>query len=180
MPAPRKALGIKKQRKGYKSQERITELEKRMPEMNKIHQSFAERFAAAARKLQSVVKELESLEIERDAELTLLVGDDDWNKVFTKSFQPFPESIDEQQEYGDNVDGPSLLDVAQMACEMVERAEGVVGEIPYSAESRPLTTHSSRARSSVSIVGHMKGAANACEMVLLMVSMTRGGFRSKS
>lgn len=129
MPAPRKALGIKKQRKGYKSQERITELEKRMPEMNKIHQSFAERFAAAARKLQSVVKELESLEIERDAELTLLVGDDDWNKVFTKSFQPFPESIDEQQEYGDNVDGPSLLDVAQMACEMVERAEGVVGEI---------------------------------------------------
>ena len=118
MSAPRNLMFSAK-KKQRKAEDRI---EQHVPEMEKVYQSYAERFAEKSRKLLSSVNELIALENEMKDELTKVSGSDGWEKVFTKSFQPY-QSIEDQKEFNDDVEGPALEDVEEMATKMLEIAE---------------------------------------------------------
>ena len=118
MSAPRNKMF--QQKKQRKTEEDRARLEQCVPEMNKVYLSYADRFAEKSRKLLEGVQELIALENEMKDELEK-VGGDGWEKVFTKSFQPY-QSIEDQKETSDDVEGPALEDVEEMAAEMVKIA----------------------------------------------------------
>ena len=105
-----------------KMQQHDEELKKKLPELEAIRKKYAPHIAASALILKEAAQELKDREDEMHKECMQLAGED-YETVFTASFQPYGGSIEYQQNHLDEVQGPGVTDVIEMAEEMIFAAE---------------------------------------------------------
>ena len=94
-----------------------------VPGLEQIRRKHAPNIAKASRKLMEAAKELQLFEEKMDDECKELAGGEDYDTVFTATFQPHGGNMESQMDSLGDIQGPGVDDVVEMAEEMARAAE---------------------------------------------------------